>query len=189
MTHPLRYCFAVCVIALLLLISGVEPNPGPVKNEDIARRMDDLTTKYEDIVRHMDVLMQELVVSRTALEKKIDSVFNDVITRVHMCEQQMATFETRFTTIEATLVTTSTDVNVLKSDALSWPTLHSSTSEPVPSTAAMTSNINNLIQEVNLRNDKKRTVVIQGLPQTGLPDVDVVRSISTILLMSLTNYS
>ena len=46
-------CRLACIVVVLLLIAGVESNPGPVKLEDIVHRLDDLT-------HCMDNLMQEL---------------------------------------------------------------------------------------------------------------------------------
>jgi hypothetical protein len=46
-----------------------------------------------------------------------------------------------------------------------------------PATAAITTNVNDLIHEINLRNDKRRNVIIHGLQQSGTSDMDIAKKL------------
>ena len=84
--EPRLACVA-CVLAMLLLIGGVEQNPGPA-------------TKTDDLVRRMDDLFQELRDTRVALSTKIDDSMRDLATKLLACEQQLTAHNDRLAAIE-----------------------------------------------------------------------------------------
>ena len=76
-----------CAIAMLLLIVGEQPNPGPV-------------SKLDEIFHQLIDLLEELRDSRDTLSHKIDDSVSDLTTNLHNCEDIIAAQAIRIDIVE-----------------------------------------------------------------------------------------
>ena len=76
----------------------------------------------------------------------------------------------RLTKLEATQAFASTEVNTLKADVTAWPKLKALSATAPALSKEVPNNVSNLIHEINLRNYKKCTLIIQGFPQSSICD-------------------
>ena len=115
---------------MLLLIGGVEQNPGPAsKTDDLARRMDDLFKK----LRH----------TRVALSTKIDDSMRDLATKLLACEQQLTAHNDCLAAIERAQSTLKTDIITFKASLQGAP----QPSNATPSSPPIV--MDNVVREIN----------------------------------------
>ena len=156
------------MIVVLLLIAGVESNPGPVKLEDIAHRLDDLTHR-------LDNLMQELRDTRATLTAQIDNHVQDLTAKLHHCEdlakansacldiveQAQANVGAQFSTLLATNSNTAVPTGIAP-----WPT----TATPFA--------IEDAVREVSMHASRRSNIVLTGiLPSPPFTDAGIVTNL------------
>ena len=161
-------CCLACIVVVLLLIAGVESNPGPVKLEDIAHRLNDLTHR-------LDNLIQELQDTRTTLTAKIDNSVQDLTAKLHHCEdlakansahldivkQAQAIMGAQFATLLATNNNTAAPTGIAP-----WPT------------TAMPLAIEDVAREVSMRASRRSNIVLTGiLPSPPFTDSGIVTNL------------
>ena len=104
------------VICMLLLMAGVESNPGPTV-ADLSHRIDDIFAELKDL--------------RAVLTTKIDDSFKDVSAKILSCEQRLTLINTRLDTADAQRTTMQADIDALKTQVHTL-------SSTAPSTATTT---------------------------------------------------
>jgi hypothetical protein len=139
-----------CIIAILLLVGGVELNPGPGQPKQ----------QLDDIMRRIDQLFDELRETRATLATKIEDSTRDLSARLRTCEDLMTSYCTRLSNVERTHDVMAGQISVLQTSvaALNNPA-------PTLATAAAPSllEINDVLHELDLRVTKKANIVISGL--------------------------
>ena len=153
-----RLACVACVLAMLLLIGGVEQNPGPA-------------TKTDDLARRMDDLFQELRDTRVALSTKIDDSMRDLATKLLACEQQLTAHNDRLAAIERAQTTLETDIITLKASlqGASQPMNTTPGSPPIA--------MDNVVREINLRTSKQSNLIISGVRPSLQSDDDLVTNL------------
>ena len=131
---------------MLLLIGGVEQNPGPAsKTDDLARRMDDVFQELRD-TRGLHF----------QLRLTIDSM-RDLATKLLACEQQLTAHNDRLAAIEQAQTTLDTDIITLKASLQGAP-------QPTNTTPSSPSIVmDNVVREINLRVSKQSNHIISGV--------------------------
>ena len=153
-----RLASMACVLAMLLLIGGVEQNPVPAsKTDDLARRMDDL--------------FQELRDTRVALSTKIDDSMRDLATKLLACEQQLIDHNDRLAAIERAQTTLRTDIITLKASLQGAPQPTNTT----PSSPLIV--MDNVVRKINLRASKQSNLIISGVRPSLQFDDDLVTNL------------
>jgi septal ring factor EnvC (AmiA/AmiB activator) len=79
-----------CIIAILLVVGGVELNPGPPSSKQL-----------DEIVQRLEDLSRDVRDSRTALTTKFDDMVHDLTTKLNSVELKMATYAQRLNAVEA----------------------------------------------------------------------------------------
>jgi hypothetical protein len=92
----------------MLVIGGVELNPGPPTNKQ----------QFDEIVQRLNDLSRDVRDSRMVLEKKFDDVVHDLNTKINLFETKMATHSTRLDAIEHAHATMATQLATLQAKAI-----------------------------------------------------------------------
>ena len=172
------YCVRViprfaCVIALLLIVAGVEVNPGPPK-DDMNHRLERLFNEVRDI--------------KTALLMKFDDSVREFATRLQKCKDLVTQYSTRLSNVERTQEIMATQIATLQSSiatltsaaaASSVTTVAaSSVAAIVTPTISASLEISDVIHELDLRVSKKANIVLSGiLPSLSLADSVIVTNL------------
>ncbi len=162
---PRLLCVAACVLIVLLVIGGVEQNPGPHaggKDDDLAKRLDDL--------------FQEIHDTRAALSTKIDDAMRDLTKQLLVCEQQVAAHNDRLTAIARAQATLQADVTMMKNSP-PGATLTAASHTTSAQTAAPTVAMADVIRELELRASKKSNVIISGIKPSLSSDAEQVTNL------------
>jgi hypothetical protein len=128
----------------------------------------------------MDDIMMELRDTRTALSIKIDDSFKDLSTKLQLCEQQLAVCSARIDQsrahMQANIDTLQADVLKLKTEASTWPSLHTTIGTPL-TTLPSSPSINKVVHELNLRTSKKANIILSGLQLSDTTDAVTVEKL------------
>ena len=160
-----------CVIALLLIVAGVEVNPGPPK---------------EDMNHRLEQLFNELRDTKTALLTKIDDSVREFTTQLQKCEDLVTQYSTRLSNVERTHETMATQIATLQASiatltsaaASSVAAVASSADATITPTTTASLEFSDLIHELDLRVSKKTNIVLSGvLPTTSLTDTAIVTNL------------
>lgn len=162
-THTLSTCHAslrvTCIIGLLLLIAGVESNPGP---------------KYDDLTHQLNDILTELRDTRTALTTKIDDAINNLSAKLQTCQQNVNDLRLRLDLADRCCSNMQIDIDSLKTQFTKLAadvTGKSITPSIVPSPVPVSTN--DVVKELYLRDLKKANIIITGLPITPLLNDDI----------------
>lgn len=151
-----------CVIVLLLIISGVELNPGPAP-------------KMDDFVQRLDDLFRELRDTRTTLLAKIDDSARDLTLRLQHCETLVTSFTTRLSDVERSRDTMAGQIAALQA---SIATINITAPHAASAAPASRVEISDVMHELDMRASKKANIVLSGLqPSSRLTDVAIVTSL------------
>ena len=142
---------SACILAMLLAIGGVELNPGSVKLEDIAARIDNLFTELRD--------------SRASLSLKINDSVRDLTTKLRACkdlvtstvERLWVAMENSHTAMAVDLATLKATLNAVSTGATAASPA-SALSSPTPPLV-----VNDVVGELDMHAFKKATIVLSGL--------------------------
>ena len=172
------YCARVtprfaCVIALLLIVAGVEVNPGPPK---------------DDMNHRLERLLNEVRDTKTALLTKIDDSIRELATRLQKCEDLVTQYSTRLSNVERSQETMATQIATLQPSiathtiaaaASSVATVAAlSVATVVAPTISASLEINDVIHELDLHVSKKANIVLSGvLPSSSFTDSVIVTNL------------
>ena len=144
------------VICMLLLMAGVESNPGPTV-ADLSHRIDDIFAELKDL--------------RAVLTTKIDDSFKDVSAKILSCEQRLTLINTRLDTADAQRTTMQADIDALKtqvhtlsSTAPSTATTTHASTPPSVAAGHTPLSVNDIARELRLRATKEANIIISGMP-------------------------
>jgi hypothetical protein len=174
-----------CVIAIMLVIGGIELNPGPpnTKLDDIIWRLDTITTSLDDAVRDFTLRFTHFENKMAAYATRLDSV-----------EQAQAAIVAQFATLQAKVTANSTadftacldvverahaDTNAKLTALQAAPPIITAAKDapaaPVPSSLLV---LNDVVRDLDLRAAKKGNLVISGLrPSSARDDTVAVADI------------
>ncbi len=162
-----------CILAVLLIIGGVELNPGP-------RGSAEPTSKIEDIVHRLDDLFTELRDARTSLSSKLDDTMREVrqlTTRLQQCETDIGSYRIRLDAMERAQATVTAQLAALQASSTA-----TATSTTAPAVANDTSpppiRLSDVVRELDMRASKKSNIVISGIrPSSTVTDTDLVKNL------------
>jgi hypothetical protein len=152
-----------CIIALLLIVGGVELNPGPGQPKQ----------QLDEIVHRIDQLFNELRETRATLATKIEDSARDLSARLRSCEDLMTSYCTRLSNVERTHDAMTGQITALQASVAAL-------NNPAPAAAAAAApsllQINDVLHELDLRVTKKANIVISGIlpPAPPLTDSAIV---------------
>lgn len=154
-----------CIIAVLLAVSGIEPNPGPgpgpgaVKLEDIARRLDDVFNELRDL--------------RASLSTKID----DCVHELRTCEARVTAQAARLDAVEKTLADNAAQLAALHTSTANQA-IAITTAPPTPMAASSISvTMGDIMRELNMRASKKANIILSGVKASLQADTEIVTNL------------
>lgn len=154
-----------CIIAIVLVIGGIELNPGPpnTKLDDVVRRLDTISTSLDDAVRDFTLRFTQLENKMAAYATRLDTVEQAQAAIV----AQFAALQTKVTADTAVDVTARLDV-VERAHADTIARVTALQAAPIINTArdalvAPALALNDVVRELDLRATRKCNLVISGL--------------------------
>ena len=152
------------MLALLLVMAGIETNPGPTV-ADVSRRLDELFT--------------EIRAMRADLTTKIADCAVDLTLKMQAFEQQVVLFTARLDAVERAQLAMRADIDTLMSSSITG-TGHSSSSAPVATTTAdfaTSTAVDDLVRERDWRSSRKINIVLSGLKLSLAGDAEIVKNL------------
>lgn len=144
-----------CVIGLLLIVGGVELNPGP---------------KQDDVSQRLDQLFKELRDTKATVLTKIDDSVKELSARLRTCEDLVTGYCTRLSNVERAQETMAMQIATLQAS------LNASAAPPTVTTTVPSSPLvlNDVVREIDLRAARKGNLVISGLRPSARDDAVAV---------------
>lgn len=139
-----------CIIAILLVVGGVELNPGPPNSKQL-----------DEIVQRLEDLSREVRDSRTALTTKFDDMVRDLTTKLNSVELKMATYAQRLDAVEAAQADFTAKLTALQARTITPATGATYAAAAAP--AIVPASVNDVVRELNLRAAKRGNIIISGL--------------------------
>ncbi len=152
----LRLCV---LLTSLLLLAGVEPNPGPIKLDDIAARLDAVMAEVKESRDQATKNYNDLAVRLTA-------TIADLTAKIDSNAAALKAFDTRLKLVEQSC-------DQLTASTINFPPLPSAAASPsnAPNTGpASTAGVDSLLREMSERDRRKCNVVIYGLASDAAGD-------------------
>ena len=144
-----------CIIAVLLLIGGVEMNPGPTVAE--------LAKKFEEFVASYQSMRDQFETTVPALSNKLDQIFAELSTIIHCTNETLKQQNMRIIALEQKL-----SINNFEHSNIMNPAISNQGNSSVQyKSGATNETIERVVKNVIDKNSRKNNAIIFNLPDTN----------------------
>ena len=146
--------FRTCAaLAILLVLAGVEVNPGPVTCNELAAQSANLSTLVTNSFAQCNAKIDGFLIEVNDLKLKYSALETSINTQITALKASLASLKSELDTVSSKVDDTH----------ITWPKL-----SPGGTKAVSSSNtINDLATEMKLRDSKKLNIIIQGMPSAA----------------------